>query len=161
MARVAVDWTKVEMDGSVEPKDVFQTADERIQGIIAGGNAKGGVQRVALTVDEKQFGKAFLKLKEVKAEAIDGILEVIKGFGIDKVSDVYNNLMREKTLAFLQTNYGDLEELIKEAIQVCVDKMGMDEAEAREFVIARRIKSGLRVPAAKVAAELPAGSVTA
>jgi hypothetical protein len=153
MARIAIDWTKVEMDGSAEPKDVFQTADARIQGIIAGGNAKGTVKRVALPVEDKKFGKAFLMLKDVKAEALDGILAVIKGFGVDAVTDSYNDLMRQKTLAYLQTNYGDLEEVIKDAVKVCIDSLGMDESEAREFVIARRKKSGMRVPGEAVGAE--------
>lgn len=160
MARIAIDWTKVEMDGSVEPKDVFAQADERIQGIIAGGNAKGGVQRVALTVDEKQFGKAFLKLKEVKESALDGILAVLKTGGVDVVVDAYNDWMRAKTLGFLQREYGDLEQLIKDAVKVCVDSMEMDEAEAREFVISRRKAKGLRVPG-ETKAEIPADAISA
>lgn len=147
MARTAIDWTKVEMDGSVDVKDVFQTADERIKGIVAGGNAKGAVQRVMLPVDEKQFGKAFLKLKDVKDAAIDGLIAVIKDSGIEKVTDIYNQLMREKTVAYLQENFGDLEEVIKDAVTVCIEKLGMEPVEAREFVIARRIKAGKRVPA--------------
>jgi hypothetical protein len=146
MARVKIDWSKVEFSGSDKPADVFGAAPARIQAIVKGEKATGSVSKVALTVKDSQFGAAFLKLKGVTADALDGILAELKDAGIQAVTDAYNDYARAKTLAFLQTNFGDLSEQIASAVKVLMDIAGLDEATAYKTVIDGRKAKGLRIP---------------
>ena len=153
MARVKIDFSKVEFDGgadSVKPENVFNNSSPTIQKLIQDKLAVGTVNRVVITSGDKQFGKAILKIKDLKSDGMDSLLSEIKSDGVDAVTTAYNDWLRAKAAADLELSHGDVTEQINEAVKAMLQYGGkaMTEAKALKFVLDSRIESGLPVPKA-------------
>lgn len=150
MARIKVDWSKVEMVGPL-PEDLgklVEMAPADIKPGIDSQAIKVKPSKVQITVGEgdkaKQFGASFLKIDSASDDSVDSILAAIKAAGKAAVIDAHNAIQRDNRVAFLTKNYGDISKTIDDLVQQLVDS-GWDATEARELVIAKRTKAGLRV----------------
>ena len=152
MARVKIDLAKVTMAGATELPELVAGLPEGIKALAEKGAIKTKVGLVTLNVASstegeapKQFGAKYLKIDSADDSSVDSILAAIKNAGKVAVIDSYNALQRDSRLSYLSGAFGDVSKAIDEAVAVCIEKMGMTQDEAREFVIARRTKAGMRV----------------
>jgi hypothetical protein len=148
MARIKIDWTKVEMAGPVEAPALVGGLPEAIKPNVVSGGIKTKLAKVTLNVGEgdsaKMYGAAFLRITESDDASVDSILSAIKAAGKNAVIDSYNGIQRDARLAYLTGAFGDVTAAIQEAVDSMVAN-GFDATEARDLVLAKRAKAGLRV----------------
>lgn len=150
MARIKVDWSKVEWTG---PKaDDFaaltETLPESLKPLAVDGGITVKPVKVQIVAGEgekaKQFGAAFLKIETAKDESVDTILAVIKAAGKQAVIDAHNSIKRDERVSFLTKNFGDVSKTIDALVAGMVES-GWDAEEARAAILKNREKAGLRV----------------
>lgn len=152
MARVKVDKSKVQWESEDynQLPTVLNRLSETIRGLVSGKKIEAKPIDCTLNVapegaDQKLVGSAYLKISKVlDSTALDSILAEIKNAGSDAVVEIWNGYARGLVLARLESSFGDVSKAIAEGVAALVAN-GFEPDEAREMVIARRQKKGLRI----------------